>query len=403
MTKPATGGAHVAEEKPALNPDTTVTTAGRNPFAHHGYVNPPVYHAATLLHRTTGDYLAHDGPYFYGRQGTPTSEALARAIAELEGPRCAGVALLPSGLSAISTALLSVVHAGDHVLVTDNCYGPTRAFCDTVLTRYGVCITYFDPLIGDGVAGLMQPNTKAVYAECPGSLSFEMQDVPAIANAAHRHGAVVLMDNTWGTPLHFHALENGADLVIQSGSKYIGGHCDLMLGTVSANAATWPALQNLAFALGLCVGPDDINLALRGLRTLAVRLARHQASGLAVARWLEQRPEVLRVLHPALPSHPGHAIWARDFSGSCGLFSIVLKPVPQAAVHAFLDALTLFGIGASWGGYESLAIPFDLTSVRSATIWAPGGPCVRFHIGLEDVRDLITDLERGFAALAAAR
>jgi cystathionine beta-lyase len=289
------------------------------------------------------------------------------------------------------------------VLVCDNAYGPTRKFCDDVLSRYGVTTTYYDPLVGAGIAKLMQPNTRAVFTEAPGSLTFEMQNIPAIAAVAHERGASVLMDNTWASPLYFKALEKGVDLSIQSGTKYIGGHSDLMLGVVSANKETYQRLKDTAGTMGLCVGPDDMNLGLRGLRTMAVRLARHQQSGLTVARWLEQRPEVLRVLHPGLPSDPGHAIWKRDFTGACGLFGLVLKPVPQKAVLAFLNALTLYGMGASWGGYESLAIPFDVTDIRTATAFAPGGPCIRVHVGLEDVGDLIADLERGFAALAAAR
>jgi cystathionine beta-lyase len=399
MTK-AEGGRPASTE---LKPDTKVTIGGRNPHAHHGYVNTPVYHASTLLYRTAEDYLAHSGPYAYGRLGTPTSEALEQAIQAIEGPACAGVALLPSGLAAISTALLSMLRAGDHLLMSDSAYGPARTFADSVLTRYGITTTYYDPLVGAGLAALMQPNTRVVFAETPGSLTFEMPDIPAIAEAAHTKGALLLMDNTWASPLYLKALENGVDLSIQSGSKYIGGHCDLMLGTVSAGKETLRRLKDFTDMTGLCVGPDDMNLALRGIRTLAVRLARHHQSGLAVARWLEQRPEVLRVLHPALPSHPGHAIWKRDFTGACGLFSFVLKPVPQKAMLAFLNALTLYGLGASWGGYESLAIPVDLEGYRTATKWAPGGPCVRLHIGLEDVGDLIADLERGFAALAVAK
>jgi cystathionine beta-lyase len=385
-----------------LKPDTRLTIGGRDPFAHHGYVNTPVYHASTLLYPTAEDYLAHRGRYSYGRRGTPTSEALENAIRDLEGPACAGVALLPSGLAAISAALLALLNAGDHVLVTDSVYGPTRKFCDTVLSRLGITTTYYDPLIGAGISQLMQPNTRAVFTESPGSLSFEIQDIPAIAAAAHERGATVLMDNTWAGPLYFPALEKGVDLSIISGTKYIGGHSDLMLGAVSANSATCARLKDAVYTMGLCVGPDDMNLGLRGLRTMGVRLARAQESGLAVARWFEQRPEVLRVLHPALPSNAGHAIWKRDFSGACGLFSIVLHPVPEKAVNAFLNALTLYGMGASWGGYESLVIPFDCSNVRTATRWAPGGPAIRFHIGLEDVSDLIADLERGFAALAAA-
>jgi len=382
--------------------DTKVVTAGRDPRSYHGFVNPPVYHASTVLYPSAEDFLAHRARYQYGRRGTPTTEALELALQELEGPHCAGVSLLPSGLAAISTALLSVVHAGDHILVTDSAYGPTRNFCEQILTRLGVATTYYDPLIGGAIGDLFRPNTRLVFAESPGSLSFEMQDVAAIAKIAHAKGAIVLMDNTWASPLYFRPLEHGVDLAIQAGTKYIGGHSDVMLGTVSANAATVASLKNTVRLSGLCEGPDDVYLGLRGLRTLAVRLQRHYQSGLAVARWLERRPEVLRLLHPALPSHPGHAIWKRDFTGASGLFSMVLKPVPQKAVYAFLNTLELFGIGASWGGYESLAIPFDCTPARTATRWQPGGPTVRFHIGLEDVEDLIADLESGFAALAGA-
>jgi cystathionine beta-lyase len=384
------------------HPETRLVTAGRDPRSNQGFVNPPVYHASTVLYPSAEDFLAHRARYQYGRRGTPTTEALENALAELEGPQCAGVALLPSGLTAISTAFLSVVRTGDHLLVTDSAYGPTRNFCEQMLTRLGVTTTYYDPLIGAGIAEHFRPNTRAVFLESPGSLSFEMQDVPAIAKAAHEKGALVLMDNTWATPLYFRPLEHGVDLAIQAGTKYIGGHSDVMLGTVAANAATVTALKNAVRLCGLCEGPDDVYLGLRGLRTLAVRLERHYKSGIAVARWLEQRPEVLRLLHPALPSHPGHAIWKRDFSGACGLFSMVLKPVPHKAVCAFLDTLELFGIGASWGGFESLAIPFDCTPLRTAIRWAPGGPTVRFHIGLEAVDDLIADLERGFAVMAAA-
>jgi cystathionine beta-lyase len=397
-----TSNTHGKPPHPPAKAATRLVSGGRDPFAHHGFVNPPVYHASTVLYPSAEDFIAHRGRYQYGRRGTPTSEALAGALASLEGADCAGVALLPSGLAAASIALLSVLKAGDHVLVTDSVYLPTRKFCDSVLARYAIQTSYYDPLIGGRIAALIEPNTRAIFVESPGSLSFEMQDVPAIASAAHAKGAVVLMDNTWASPLYFRAFDKGVDLSIQSGTKYIGGHSDVMLGTVSANRATWPRLRETVEAMGLCVGPDDMYLGLRGLRTMGVRLAQHHASGMKVARWFAGRPEVARVLHPALESHPGHAIWQRDYSGACGLFSIVLQPVPQAAVHAFLNALSLFGIGASWGGFESLAIPFDCTALRSVTPWAPGGPTVRFHIGLEDVDDLIADLERGFAALAAA-
>jgi cystathionine beta-lyase len=382
--------------------DTRVVNAGRDPFSYYGFVNPPVYHASTVLYPSAEDFVAHRAPYQYGRRGTPTTEALEFALQELEGPSCAGVSLVPSGLAAISAALLSVVKAGDHILVSDSAYGPTRMFCDQILTRFGVTTTYYDPLLAASIADLMRENTRVVFVEAPGSLSFEMQDVPATAAAAHAKGALVLMDNTWASPLYFRALDFGVDLAIHAGTKYLGGHADVSIGTVAANQGTVERLKNFVRLNGLCVGPDDVYLTLRGIRTLAVRLDRHYRSGVAVARWLEQRPEILRLLHPALPSHPGHHIWKRDFTGACGLFSVVFKPVPQRAVYAFLDELELFGIGASWGGYESLAIPFDCTSLRTATRWEPGGPTVRFHIGLEAVEDLIADLEGGFAALAGA-
>jgi cystathionine beta-lyase len=399
MNRPESGKPAQAD----LKPETLVTVGGRNPHAHHGYVNTPVYHASTLLYQTAEDYLGRRGRYSYGRRGTPTSEALETAIQAIEGPACAGVALLPSGLAAISTALLSVLKFGDHLLVSDSAYGPTRKFCNSTLTRFGVTTTYYDPLIGKDIAKLMRPNTAAVFCEAPGSLTFEMQDIPAIAEVAHARGAVVLADNTWASPLYCRALEKGVDLSIQSGTKYIGGHSDLMLGTVSANQQTVQRLKDTAYGMGLCVGPDDMNLGLRGLRTLAVRLARHHQSGVTVAKWFEQRPEVLKVLHPALPSHPGHAIWKRDYTGACGLFTIVLKPVPEKALIAFLNGLSLYGMGASWGGFESLAIPFDVDDYRTATKFEPGGPSIRFHIGLEDTGDLIADLERGFAAMAATK
>ena len=389
--------------KTPLKPETRLVTSGRDPQAYHGYVNPPVYHASTLLYPTAEDQVAHRGRYSYGRRGTPTSEALEGALTNLEGEGCAGVALLPSGLAAISTALLATAGSGDHILVSDSVYRPTRTFCEGVFKRMGVETSYYDPLIGAGIDKLFKPNTRAVFVEAPGSQSFEMQDIPAIAQVAHDKGALVLMDNTWATPLYFRAFAKGVDLSIQAGTKYIGGHADLMFGCVSANAATLPALKNTAYTMGLCVGPDDMYLALRGLRTLGLRLARHYQSGLRVARWLAQRPEVLRVLHPAIESDPGHKIWQRDFTGACGLFSIVLKPTSQKSVYAFMNELTLFGMGYSWGGFESLVISFDCSEYRTATKWAPGGPALRFHIGLEDPDDLIADLERGFAALAAAK
>jgi cystathionine beta-lyase len=389
--------------KSPLKPDTVLATAGRDTKGQHGFVNPAVYHASTVLYPTAEDQVAHRSRYQYGRRGTPTSEALEQALAAIEGEGCAGVALLPSGLAAISTALLSVASAGDHLLVTDSVYRPTRNFCDGVFKRMGIETTYYDPLIGADIAKLFKPNTRAVFVEAPGSQSFEMQDIPAIAKIAHDKGAVVLMDNTWATPLYFRAFEKGVDLSIQAGTKYIGGHSDVMFGCVSANAKTLPALKTVVTTMGLCVGPDDMFLALRGLRTMGVRLKQHNVSGLRIARWLESRPEVLRVLHPALESDPGYKIWRRDFTGACGLFSIVLKPTSEKSVLAFMNALALFGMGFSWGGFESLVILFDCSEYRTATKWAPGGPTLRFHIGLEDPDDLLADLECGFAAMAAAK
>ena len=382
--------------------ETRLVTAGRDSKAQHGFVNPPVVHGSTVLYPTADDLHAHRGEFQYGRHGTPTTKALQETLMALEGPQCAGVGLAPSGLAAISTALLAVLKAGDHLLVCDNVYRPTRNFCNGLLARYGVGTSYFDPLIGTGIEQLLKPNTRAVLVEAPGSQSFEMPDIPAIASVARAHGALVIDDNTWATPLYHRSLELGVDISIQAATKYIGGHSDIMFGTISANAKTWPLVAEAIRLLGICAGPDDVFLALRGLRTLSVRLAQHHRSGLEMARWLSTRPEVIRVLHPALESDPGHAIWKRDFTGASGLFSVVLQPKPQKAVDALLDTLKLFGMGYSWGGFESLAIPFDCNEYRTATRWAPGGPTLRLHIGLENVEDLKADLETGFAVFNAA-
>jgi cysteine-S-conjugate beta-lyase len=382
--------------------ETTLVTAGRDTKAQKGFVNPPVVHGSTVLYPTAEDLHAHRSEFQYGRRGTPTTRALQEALMALEGPQCAGVGIAPSGLSAITTTLLAVLKAGDHLLVCDNAYRPTRNFCDGLLAGYGVETTYFDPLIGAGIAGSFKPNTRAILVEAPGSQSFEMPDIPAIASVAHGHGALVIDDNTWATPLFHRSLEQGVDISMQAATKYIGGHSDIMFGTISANARAWPQIAETVRLLGVCAGPDDVFLALRGLRTLAVRLAQHHRSALEMARWLARRPEVVRVLHPALESDPGHAIWKRDFTGASGLFSIVLKPAPQQAVDALLDTVRLFGMGYSWGGFESLVIPFDCAAYRTATTWAPGGPTLRLHIGLENVDDLKADLERGFEAFNGA-
>ncbi len=381
--------------------ETALVTAGRDTKAQKGFVNPPVVHGSTVLYPTADDLHAHRGEFQYGRHGTPTTKALQEALMAIEGPRCAGVGLAPSGLSAITTALLAVLKAGDHLLVCDNAYRPTRNFCNGLLVRYGVETTYFDPLIGAGIADLFKPNTRAVLVEAPGSQSFEMPDIPAIAAVAHGRGALVIDDNTWATPLFHRSLDHGVDISIQAATKYIGGHSDIMFGTISANPTAWPLIAEAVRLLGVCAGPDDVFLALRGLRTLAVRLAQHHQSGIEIARWLAARPEVVKVLHPALESDPGHAIWKRDFTGASGLFSIVLKPAPRKAVDALLDTVKLFGMGYSWGGFESLVIPFDCADYRTASKWAPGGPTLRLHIGLENVSDLKADLARGFEAFNA--
>jgi len=382
--------------------ETRLVTAGRDTKAQKGFVNPPVVHGSTVLYPSAEDLHAHRGEFTYGRHGTPTTRALQETLMALEGPQCAGVGIAPSGLAAITTTLLAMLKAGDHLLVCDNVYRPSRNFSNGVLARYGVETTYFDPLIGAAIEKLFKANTRAVLVEAPGSQSFEMPDIPAIAAVAHAHGALVIDDNTWATPLFHRSLDQGVDISMQAATKYIGGHSDIMFGTISANAKAWPAIVENIRLLGVCAGPDDVFLALRGMRTLAVRLNQHYRSGLAMARWLATRPEVQRVLHPALESDPGHAIWKRDFTGASGLFSVVLKPAPQKAVDALLDTVKLFGMGFSWGGFESLVIPFDCDSYRTATKWAPGGPTLRLHIGLENVDDLKADLDRGFAAFNAA-
>jgi len=380
--------------------ETEIVLAGRDPQRFDGFVNTPIVRGSTVLYPTVADLEQHTGRYTYGRRGNPTLEGLEVALTRLEGS--AGVVLTPSGLSAISVALLAILQTGDHLLMVDTAYQPTRRICNEVLRRFGIETTYYDPLVGAGISALTRPNTRAIFMESPGSQSFEMQDVPAIVAVAQANNITTLLDNTWATPLLFRPHDFGVDIAIQAGTKYLSGHSDLNIGTISANDRTWARLKTAHGDMGITVAPEDAFLGARGLRTMAVRLARHQESAFTVARWLSERPEVLQVLHPGLPDHPGHAIWKRDFKGASGLFSIVLNPAPKAAVDAMLDGLELFGLGFSWGGYESLAIPFDCSTYRSATPWEPGGPTVRLQIGLEDVGDLIADLERGLDRLRAA-
>ena len=377
--------------------NTQLTHGGYDPRDYHGFVNPPVVHASTVLFPDAATMAGRAQKYTYGTHGTPTSDALAEAVNALEGS--AGTILVPSGLAAVTTPLLAFLSAGDHVLIVDSVYHPTRRFADTMLKRLGVEVEYYDPHAGAGIARLMRQNTKVVLTESPGSNTFEIQDVPAIAAAAHAAGAVVMMDNTWATPVYFRALDFGVDITIHAATKYPAGHSDVLLGMVSANEACWPKLLDTFTALGCCAAPDDVYQVLRGLRTMGIRLERHQTSALEIARWLETQDGVARVLHPGLESHPGHALWKRDFCGASGIFSVVLAGGGQKQAHAFLDALSIFGLGYSWGGYESLAVSVFLGD-RTIATGPYEGPLLRLQIGLEDVEDLKADLA---GALEAAR
>lgn len=388
------------DTRASLKSRTRLVHAGREPFEQHGFINTPVYRGSTVLFENVDALRRGTQRYTYGTHGTPTTTALEDAWTEITG--AAGTVLTPSGLSAVALAFMSVLEAGDHILVTDSAYGPTRRFCNTVLKRFGVSTTFYDPWTGSDFDRLIRDDTRAVLVEAPGSQSFEIQDVPAIVEAAHAREVCVIMDNTWATPLLFPAHRRGIDICVEAGTKYLSGHSDLLLGLVSATAGFWPRLHRTFTNFAMCAGPEDVFLALRGLRSMELRLREAERQGLTMARWLAARPEVAQVLHPALPSCPGHEVWKRDFLGSSGLFSVILKPVSQDAVAAMLDGLELFGLGYSWGGYESLVIPFDCSSYRTATKWTPGGPTLRFSIGLEDVEDLKADLDRGFARLSAA-
>lgn len=386
-----------------MKKDTLLTHIGRDPARYDGMVNTPVYRTSTVIFPDLATYETRppegEKAVRYGRYGTPTTFALEEAVARMEGGYRA--AAVPSGLAAIAAALSAFLKSGDHVLITDSAYGPTRTFCERQLKRHGVEVEYYDPLIGAGIAALMRPNTRVVYCEAPGSLTFEMQDIPAIAEVAHAHGAVVLADTTWGTPYFFRAFEHGVDVSIHAATKYIAGHSDVMIGIVVTNEQCWLPVRRTITEYGYAVSPDDCFLTLRGFRTIGVRMKQQMANALIVARWLESRPEVKKVVYPALEGDPGHAIWKRDFSGASSLFSVVLQPASEAAVAALVNALELFGIGSSWGGFESLVTVVRARSNRTATQWNPGGPALRLHIGLEDPDDLLADLERGFGALHA--
>jgi cysteine-S-conjugate beta-lyase len=386
---------------------TRIVQGGRRPEWTAGIVNPPVWRASTILYDSVADLKLGtqsnaDGRLFYGRRGTPTQWSLADALTQME-PEAAGTMLYPSGVAAVTTALLSVLKPGDDVLIVDSAYDPTRSFCEGFLRRFGVSTRYYDPMIGAGIDALVDGNTRAILLESPGSLTFEVQDVPAIVEVARRHGLVTLIDNTWATPLLLPALSLGVDISILACTKYIVGHSDVMAGSVTTTKQHWDALRKTSQQLGQQLAPDDAWLAARGLRTLEVRMQRHEASALRIARWLAEHPEVARVLHPALPDCPGHAIWARDFRGSSGLFSFVLNGGDDAARASLIDGLIHFGIGYSWGGYESLALPVDPERCRSATQWEAPGPVIRLQIGLEDVDDLIEDLSAGLERFSAAK
>lgn len=380
--------------------DTLVTHSGRAPEQHFGMVNTPVYRASTILFPNLAALEAKEGAKLrYGRRGTPTTHALEDAICALEGADRA--LLAPSGVSALSVVLMSYAEPGAHFLVTDNSYGPTRKFCEFTLRKLGIETTYYDPSIGARIEDLIRPETKLIWMESPGSQTFEVQDVAAITEVARHHGIATAIDNTWSGGYFFQPISHGVDISLQAGTKYISGHSDLMLGTIACNTAVYDRLRETYLRFGLCVSPDDAYLALRGLRTIGVRMKQHHDSGLQIANWLLDQPEVLRVMHPALPQDPGHDLWQTYFSGASGLFGFVMKSVEHDALARMFDGFSLFGMGSSWGGFESLIVPSNPSVYRTATEWTPGGQTVRIHVGLEDPKDLIGELRKGFDRLNA--
>ena len=391
-----------------MKKNTLISTAGRNPKKNNGFVNPPVYRGSTILSATLEEYKNKRekrweiGNYTYGRQGTPTHDSFEIAISALTGGDRS--VAMSSGVAAINAALLAFLKSGDHVLMVDTVYGPTRKFCDNFLARFGVETTYYDPLIGKQISELIKKNTKVVYTESPGSLTFEIQDIKEITDAAHKRGCVVIIDDTWSSGIFFQPLQHGVDVSVIAATKYIVGHSDVMMGVITTSHKHWKKVRESAATIGANSGPDDVFLALRGLRTINLRMQQHYENGMQLAKWLSQRPEVVTVMHPALPSHPNHGIWLRDFSGASGLFGIeLLNSYTEVSIANMLDGLTFFGMGASWGGFESLVLLTNPKKNRVATTqrWSNAGPILRLHAGLEDPEDLIDDLERGFQRLNA--
>lgn len=381
---------------------TQITQLGRDPAQQSGFVNTPVYRGSTVVFPTVSDIENNRAEFNYGTAGTPTIANLENAWTQLAG--AAGTVLSPSGLGAIALALLTTLKAGDHLLMPDSVYKPTRLFCAGMLAKLGIETTYYDPQIGRDIEKLFRPNTTTLFLESPGSQSFEIQDIPAMTALAKRRNIATILDNTWATPIFFKAHEHGCDLSVEAGTKYLGGHSDLLMGIVSANEQWWPKLREAYDLMAMLPGAEDCFLALRGLRTMHLRLKEAEKRGLEMAHWLKSRPEVLKVLHPAFPDCPGHEYWKRDFLGASGLFSIILRPeYTKAGVDHMLDNMSIFAMGYSWGGFESLIIPFNCANYRTVTQWQPGGLALRLQIGLEEVSDLQTDLEEGFERLKAHR